>query len=68
MLKINEDLQLSHLSGKLGKFWELSAQKIKLIENKSDEKCKLTLIVRLSKIEQLKKELVSLTNGNIKIL
>jgi uncharacterized YigZ family protein len=43
----------------------IESERIKLIENNSDEKCKLTLEVRLSKIEYLKKELVSITNGNI---
>ncbi|MDQ3020000.1 MAG: YigZ family protein [Bacteroidota bacterium] len=45
----------------------IEAGDMKLTENNSDEKCKLTLEVRLSKITQLKKELISLTNGNIKI-
>ncbi len=45
----------------------LGAEKIKLLENNSDEKCKLILEVRLSKINKLKTELISLTNGSIQI-
>ena len=45
----------------------IEAEKIKLVENNSDEKCKLTLEVRLSKIEKLKTDLVSLANGKINI-
>lgn len=45
----------------------IETEKIKLMENNSDEKCKLILEVRLSKIEKLKTELVSLTNGSIRI-
>ncbi|MEO8666497.1 MAG: YigZ family protein [Ignavibacteria bacterium] len=45
----------------------IEAEKIKLLENNSDEKCRLTLEVRLSKIEHIKKEFVSITNGSIKI-
>ncbi len=45
----------------------IETEKIKLIENYSDEKCKLILEVRLSKIDKLKKELVSLTSGSILI-
>ena len=44
----------------------IESEKIRLEENTSDEKCKLTLEVRLSKIEKLKTDLVSLTNGSIK--
>lgn len=43
----------------------IETEKVKLIENNSDEKCKVTLDVRLTKSENLKKELVSITNGNI---
>lgn len=46
----------------------LEAEKIKLLKNNSDEKCKLTLEVRLSKIEKLKSEIIDLTNGSIRIL
>lgn len=46
----------------------IEAEKINLVQNNSDEKCKLTLDVRLSKIEKLKNDLVSLTNGSIEIL
>ncbi|MCB0728492.1 MAG: YigZ family protein [Ignavibacteriae bacterium] len=46
----------------------IESENIKLSENKSDEKCKLILEVRLSKIEKLKTELVSLTNGSIKFI
>ena len=45
----------------------LGAEKIKLLENNSDEKCKLILEVRLSKIEKLKTDLIGMTNGNIRI-
>lgn len=45
----------------------VEAEKIKLAGINSDEKCKLTLDVRLSKIEKLKTELISLTNGSIRI-
>lgn len=45
----------------------IESEKIKLLKNSSDEKCKLTLEIRLSKIEKLKSELVSLTNGSIRI-
>lgn len=43
----------------------IEKEKIKLLNNNSDEKCKLILDVRLSKKEYLIKELMSLTNGNI---
>ncbi len=46
----------------------IEAEKVKLLENNSDEKCRLILEVRLSKIEKLKSELISLTNGSIRIL
>ncbi|HMQ67694.1 MAG TPA: YigZ family protein [Ignavibacteria bacterium] len=46
----------------------IESEKIKLSGNTSVEKCKLTLEVRLSKIEKLKTDLVSLTNGGIKII
>lgn len=45
----------------------LGAEKIKLLENNSDEKCKLILEVRLSKIEKLKTDLIGMTNGSIRI-
>ncbi|MBK8551908.1 MAG: YigZ family protein [Ignavibacteria bacterium] len=45
----------------------IETEKIKLLKNGSDEKCKLTLEVRLSKIEKLRSESVSLTNGSIRI-
>lgn len=45
----------------------LGTEKIKLLENNSDEKCKLILDVRLTKIEKLKNELTGLTNGSIRI-
>ena len=45
----------------------IEAEQIKLLENNSDEKCKLILEVRLSKIEKLKTELTGLTNGSIRI-
>ncbi len=45
----------------------IESGKIKLTKNNSGEKCKLILNVRLSKIESLKRELISLTNGYIKI-
>ena len=45
----------------------LGAEKIELLENNSDEKCKLILEVRLSKIEKLKTDLIGMTNGNIRI-
>ena len=45
----------------------IEAEKLKLLENNSDEKCKLILEVRLSKIEKLKSELTGLTNGSIRI-
>lgn len=43
----------------------IEAEKIKLLQNSSEEKCKLTLEVRLSKIEKLKNDLTALTNGSI---
>jgi hypothetical protein len=46
----------------------IEAEKTKLLENSSDEKCKLTLEVRLTKTEKLRYDLISLTNGTIKIL
>ncbi len=46
----------------------IEAEKIKLLENNSDVKCRLTLEVRLSKIEKLKSEIIDLTNGSIRIL
>lgn len=46
----------------------IEAEKIRLIENNSDVKCRLTLEVRLSKIEKLKSEIIDLTNGSIRIL
>ncbi len=45
----------------------IEAEKIKLLKNASDEKCKLILEVRLSKIEKLRDEAVSLTSGSIRI-
>jgi len=45
----------------------IEAEKIMLLENNSDEKCKLILEVRLSKIEKLKTDLTGLTNGSIRI-
>jgi len=45
----------------------IESEKIKLTENVSEEKCKLILEVRLSKIEKLKRVLISLTNGSILI-
>jgi unsaturated chondroitin disaccharide hydrolase len=38
MIKINLELKPSDLSGKLSKFWELSGEKIKLIEKNYDER------------------------------
>ena len=43
----------------------IEAENIKLIENNSDEKCKLTLEVRLSKVSFLKEELKGISNGSI---
>ncbi len=43
----------------------IESEKIKLLQNSSEEKCKLTLEVRLSKIEKLKNDLTALTNGSI---
>lgn len=37
MIKINADLQPAHLSNKVKRFWELSGEKIKLIEKNFDE-------------------------------
>jgi unsaturated chondroitin disaccharide hydrolase len=37
MITINTELKPSQFSGKLKKFWELSGQKIKLIEKDYDE-------------------------------
>src|SRR5689334_23374255 len=37
MIKINAELQPEHLSKKLKRFWELSGEKIKLIEKNFDE-------------------------------
>jgi len=45
----------------------IEKEQLKLLENNSDEKCKLILEVRLSKIEKLKTELTGLTNGSIRI-
>ena len=45
----------------------IETEKIKLSENNSGEKCKLILEVRLSIVEMIKKDLISITNGNIKI-
>jgi len=45
----------------------IEAGKIILLQNSSDEKCKLTLEVRLSKINKLKNDLTALTNGSITI-
>jgi uncharacterized YigZ family protein len=45
----------------------IETEQIKLLENNSDEKCKLILEVRLSKIEKLKTDLTGLTNGSIRI-
>ncbi|MEO6695106.1 MAG: YigZ family protein [Ignavibacteria bacterium] len=45
----------------------IEAENLKLLQNTSDEKCKLTLEVRLSKIEKLKNDLTALTNGSISI-
>ena len=45
----------------------IESEKIKLLQNSSDEKCKLLLEVRLSKIDKVKTELQSFTNGSIKI-
>ncbi len=36
MIKVNYELQPAHLSRKLGRFWELSGEKIKLIERNYD--------------------------------
>lgn len=44
----------------------IESEKIKLLENNSEEKCKLTLEVRLSKIEKLKSDVTGLTNGSVK--
>jgi uncharacterized YigZ family protein len=43
----------------------MQAEKIKIVENNSGEKYRLTLEVRLSKIEKLKQELISLTSGKV---
>lgn len=45
----------------------IETEKIKLVENNSDEICRLMLEVRLSKAEKFKKDLVSITNGSIEI-
>lgn len=45
----------------------IESEKIKLLKNTSDEKCKLQLEIRLSKIDKVKTELQSFTNGSIKI-
>jgi len=37
MIKINPDLKPSNLSRKLKRFWELSAEKINLIEKHYDD-------------------------------
>lgn len=44
----------------------IESEKIKLLKNSSAEKCKLQLEVRLSKIDKVKTELQSFTNGSIK--
>jgi len=43
----------------------IETEKIKLLKITSAEKCKLTLEVRLSKINKLKHDLTALTNGSI---
>jgi len=43
----------------------IETEKIILLQNSSDEKCKFNIKVRLSKNDKLKNDLTSLTNGSI---
>jgi len=45
----------------------IESEKIKLIENVSEEKCKLILEIRLSKVELIKNEVFNLTKGSVLI-
>jgi len=45
----------------------IETEKIILLQNSSDEKCKFNIKVRLSKIDKLRKDLTALTNGSITI-